>query len=75
MAQFTDHEKDTIQVARSVIRDLAMGYPIKELLVSPAEICRQLSDLVGDTYDFASGDVTCVTTNDSGDEHFPEDDR
>jgi hypothetical protein len=75
MAQLTDSEKETIRVACSVIRDMAMGWLLKDLQDQPVNICQKLSDLIGDIYDFESGDVTCVTTNDSGDQHFPEDDK
>jgi hypothetical protein len=75
MAQLKDHEKDMIRIARSVIRDMAHGWSISELSDDPARVCQGLSVIVGDTYDFESGNVTCVTTNDSGDQHFPEDDR
>ena len=75
MAQFTEREKEGIRVARSMIRDMAHGWPVKELAAQPVDICGELSKLIGDIYDFESGNTTCVTTNDSGDEHFPEDDR
>jgi hypothetical protein len=75
MAQLKDHEKDMIRIARGMIRDMIMGYSPKELGDDPARVCQGLSVIIGDTYDFESGETTCVTTNDSGDEHFPEDDK
>lgn len=75
MAQLSEREKEVIRVACSVIRDLTFEWPVKDLATPPADVCKGLSDLIGDTYDFENGTVTCVTTNDSGDEHFPEDDK
>jgi|WetSurMetagenome_2_1015567.scaffolds.fasta_scaffold02344_4 hypothetical protein len=69
MAQFSNREKETIRVACSVIRDLTFGWPVKDLVTQPADVCKGLSDLIGDTYDFKNGIVTRVTTNDSGDQH------
>lgn len=75
MANFTSREKDIIRIACSVIRDQSKGWSGAELQEQPESICQKLSDLIGDTFNFESGEVTCVTTNDSGDQHFPEDDR
>ena len=75
MAQFTDREKDLIRVACSMIRDMAHGWTVEELTAQPFDVCQELSKLIGDTYNFENGTVTCVTTNDSGDQHFPEDDK
>ena len=56
MAQLTPEEQDYIEQARSIIRDLAHGYPVKELSGSPEEVCYRLSDMLGENYDFDTGD-------------------
>jgi hypothetical protein len=48
-------DKETIEIARSIIRDLTFNYSIKELQMSPREICNRLSNLLGQQYDFDNG--------------------
>ena len=48
MAQLNQHEKDIVREARMMIRDMAAGWAIKELSTTPDNMCRQLSELVGD---------------------------
>lgn len=55
--RFTPAEIDTLCHARSVIRDLAMGWPIRELAGAPEEVCAALSDMIGDKYDFETSTV------------------
>lgn len=57
MARLTKSEKDTLRIARSVIRDLAHGWDARELQVVPQRICERLSALLGERYDFKTGEV------------------
>lgn len=50
-------EADILRQARSVIRDLAYGYPPKELVQTPERMCEQLSHILQEQYDFEKGDV------------------
>lgn len=52
----TEDEKAMVRTARSVIRDMAHDWPTKELLMAPGEVCRQLSLMLGEKYNFDTGD-------------------
>ncbi len=54
----TQEEKDTLRLARSLIRDLAFGWPVEELAERPDEVCKSLTALIGGSYDFDSGEDT-----------------
>lgn len=47
---------DTLCLARSLIRDAAHGWAPSELAAPPADVARRLTSLIGDEYDFATGD-------------------
>ena len=51
-----DKAKDVLRRARSVIRDLAQGWPVKELAAPPEEVCHEISDLLEEDYDFEFGE-------------------
>jgi hypothetical protein len=51
-------EKEAIRLARSLIRDMAHGWPVRELAETPEEVCRRLSAILREKYDFAHGNVT-----------------
>lgn len=48
MARLNQQEKDIVRTARRMIKDLEAGWAIKELSTTPDNMCRQLSELVGD---------------------------
>ncbi len=50
-------EQETIALARSLIRDMAHGWPPKELAEDPRRVCERLSELLGEGYDFDDGEV------------------
>jgi hypothetical protein len=50
-------QKDTIRLARCLIRDAATNWARDELAASPEDVCNQLSDMVGERYDFETGNV------------------
>lgn len=50
-------EADILTQARSVIRDLAYGYPPKELVQTPERMCEQLSHILQEKYDFEKGEI------------------
>lgn len=56
--RLTEAERDAIRVARSALRDMSHGWSIGELQASPEIICANLSHLLRESYDFASGEVT-----------------
>lgn len=53
----TAEQQNVLRNARSVIRDMASGWPEKSLAESPRSVCDKLSALLGERYDFVSGDV------------------
>ncbi len=55
MAKLTPNEQDVIRLARSLIRDAAMEWARDELAVSPEDVCAQLSELIGEEYNFETG--------------------
>jgi hypothetical protein len=50
-------QKDTIRLARCLIRDAAMNWARDELAASPEDVCNQLSDMLGEKYNFETGNV------------------
>jgi hypothetical protein len=50
-------QADTLRVARSVIRDMAHGWTVKELQAPPVDVCAALSAILGETYNFETGNV------------------
>lgn len=65
MAYLTKAEQEVLSLARSVIRDLDMSYAGRDLAVNPRAICRRLSEMLGEEYDFDKGDVTQTTPTSS----------
>lgn len=53
----TSVQKDTIRLARCLIRDAAMNWSHDELAASPEDVCNQLSDMLGEKYNFETGNV------------------
>jgi hypothetical protein len=51
-----DGDKETLRLARSVIRDLAHSWLDRDLIISPQELVRKITDSLGDKYDFETGD-------------------
>ena len=58
MAHLSPAEQDVLRLARAVIRDMAHDYPERDLACPPVEACRQLSQLLGEEYNFE--DTTCT---------------
>lgn len=56
--KLNESQKDVLRIARSVIRDLAKGWTIKELQEPPEVICDKLSLMLRERYDFEEGKVT-----------------
>jgi len=50
-------QADTLRVARSVIRDMAHGWTVKELQAPPVDVCAALSAILGETYNFETVNV------------------
>jgi hypothetical protein len=44
-------------MARSLIRDAAMNWARDELVADPEAVCEQLSGMIGEEYDFDTGEV------------------
>ena len=55
--KYTEQQIETIELARSLIRDLAHGWTVSELAERPENICERLSQLLGESYDFEAGEV------------------
>jgi hypothetical protein len=53
--KLTQTERETITIARSIIRDLMYGYREKELQAKPEEVCDRLSKIIGEKYNFSLG--------------------
>lgn len=49
-------ERDVLRLARSLIRDLAHGWPATELAAQPEEVCHQISEILDEDYDFEFGE-------------------
>ena len=49
-------ETETLILARSAIRDLVNGWDARELAENPVKIVARLTALIGDKYDFDSGE-------------------
>ena len=56
MSNLTPSEKDIIRIARSLIRDAAMDWARDEVIHSPEFVCEKLSEMLGEEYDFESGE-------------------
>ena len=56
-SKLTDTERKTLQLARSMLRDVAYGYATRELAADPRVVCERLSEILGERYDFDEGDV------------------
>jgi hypothetical protein len=52
LGRLTKAQREVLQHARSVIRDLARGWSRRDLARSPELVCEELSDLLGEDYDF-----------------------
>jgi hypothetical protein len=57
MDQLTREQRETLALARSLIRDMAHGWPARELAEDPEAVAARLTAMLGDEYDFAGGDV------------------
>jgi hypothetical protein len=55
MLQLTSAQRDLIRTARSLIRDAAFDWARDELTADPKTVCMQLSEMVGEDYDFEKG--------------------
>jgi hypothetical protein len=54
----TPEQQDIIRTARSVIRDMAYGIlHDRDLAEPPVAVCDKLSALLGERYNFRTGDV------------------
>jgi hypothetical protein len=49
-------QDEVLRLARSVIRDLAHSWLERDLIVSPQELVREITNLLGDKFDFETGD-------------------
>lgn len=50
-------QRNTLQVARKMIRDLALQRFGQEMSEPPEYVCKELSDMLGDTFHFETGEV------------------
>ena len=57
MAKLTKSQQVTLQKARSALRDIAHDWPIRELIDEPENIVAELTAILGDKYDFDTGDA------------------
>jgi hypothetical protein len=53
----TEEQRAAIDMARTVIRDVAHGYAERELPCTPREACQALTEVLGDHHDFATGEA------------------
>lgn len=49
-------DRETLQLARSVIRDMSRGWLENDLVVSPRELVDRITKQLGDNYDFERGE-------------------
>lgn len=54
--KITPAQQEVIRMARSLIRDMAMNWARDELAADPEEVCKQLSKMIGEEYDFEKGE-------------------
>jgi hypothetical protein len=47
---------EVLALARSLIRDAAYGWPSDDLAATPEEVCAQITQIVGDDYNFEKGE-------------------
>jgi hypothetical protein len=50
-------KEDVLREARSVIRDLIYGFAEDELCEDPRVVCQNLSEILGEDYDFETGET------------------
>lgn len=55
----TRDDMDTLRLARCLIRDMAFGWQVNELAELPDEVCKKLTAMIGDSYDFDLGEDKC----------------
>jgi hypothetical protein len=53
----TPDEREVLRSARAALRDLAHGWPVGELHADPREVCAELSGLLGEPFDFDTGET------------------
>lgn len=51
---------EVLNLARSLIRDAAYGWPSDDLAATPEEVCDKITQLLGDTYNFEKGEYTKI---------------
>lgn len=49
-------EGATMRLARSLIRDMAQGWPVEELAEQPDKVCEEITILLGDKFNFDTGE-------------------
>lgn len=49
-------ERDVLRLARTLIRDMAHDWPVRELAAPPEDVCTQISDILDEDYDFEFGE-------------------
>lgn len=58
MPNLNKEEQELLRLARAVIRDQAFDYDERHLAADPRVVCDRLSAMIGETYDFPTGDCT-----------------
>ena len=48
--------EDLLREARALIRDMDNGWPRKELHRPPDDLCAEITGLLGDNYNYETGD-------------------
>lgn len=60
--------QELLTLSRSMVRDVAHDWPVKELAGDPEDVCNRITEVLGDEYDFETGnDTTVVSGGHSGD--------
>lgn len=54
-ARLTKAQRETLELARSLIRDMAFGWRINELAEHPERVCARITELLGDGYEYVTG--------------------
>lgn len=50
--------QDLLNLTRSMVRDVAHDWPADELAGDPEDICNRITKVLGDEYDFETGNDT-----------------
>jgi hypothetical protein len=58
MTLLAKQERDLLQQVRCMVRDIAHNWQPDEVELQAEDVCLKLSKMLGEEYDFATGDIT-----------------